>query len=234
MEPIPETLEALGELDTYLDEETLLDQLARSAELARRIAPDLVGLSIASHQHGVTLTLVATDEEIAALDGVQYLTSGPCVDAVEDSQGVATRSADLFDEARWLDFARATAAAGVRSTLTFPIMEGGTAIGTVNLYGASDSTFDGKHRLLATVFHAWAPAAVMNADLSFSTRRLAQDAPAQLREDAVIDAATGFLAASRDISFDEAREQLQDSAAQAGVPVGRLARLVIDLHNRDR
>jgi GAF domain-containing protein len=234
MEPIPETLEALGELDTYLDEETLLDQLRRSADLARRIAPDLVGISIASQQHGVTLTLVATDDEIAALDGIQYLTGGPCVDAVHDSQGMATTSADLFDEPRWLAFASATAAAGVRSTLTFPIMEDDIAIGTVNLYGASDDTFDGKHRLLATIFHAWAPGAVVNADLSFSTRRLAQKAPAQLREDAVIDAATGLLAASRGVSFDDAREQLEESAARAGVPVGTLARLVIELHNHER
>jgi hypothetical protein len=41
------------------------------------------------------------------------------------------------------------------------------------------------------------------------------------------------LAASRDVPIDAAREQLEDSAARAGVPVGKLARLVIDLHKHD-
>lgn len=231
MEPITETVEALGELDPYLDDGTLLDQLQRSADLAQGLAPDLVGLSIAAHEHGITFTLVATDDEIAALDGVQYLACGPCVDAMDGGQGLATTSDDLFNEPRWSAFAQATAAAGVRSTLTFPILDGGRVTGTVNLYGRSQNTFDGKHGLLATVFSAWAPGAVTNADLSFSTRHVAEQAPAQLRDDALIAAATGILAASREVPVDIAREQLEDSAARAGVPVGRLARIIVELHN---
>lgn len=234
MEPIPETVEALGELDPYLDEGTLLDQLQRSADLAQGLAPDLVGFSIAAHEHGITFTLVATDDEIAALDGVQYLTSGPCVDAMDHGKGLATTSGDLFSEPRWSDFAQATAAAGVRSTLTFPILDGDRVTGTVNLYGRSEHTFDGKHRLLASVFSAWAPGAVTNADLSFSTRHVAEQAPAQLREDALVAAATGIVAASREVPVDAAREQLESSAARAGVPVGILARVIIELHNSDR
>lgn len=234
MEPIPETVEALGELDPFLDDGTLLDQLQRSAELAQGLAPDLVGFSVAAHEHGITFTVVATDDEIAALDGVQYLTNGPCVDALDDGHGIATTSDALFSEPRWSAFAQATAAAGVRSTLTFPILDGGRVTGTVNLYGRTENTFDGKHQLLATVFSAWAPGAVTNADLTFSTRRVAQQAPAQLRDDALIAAATGILAASREVPVDAAREQLEDSAARAGVPVGKLARVIIELHNADR
>lgn len=234
MEPIPETVEALGELGSSLDDDTLLDQLRRSAGLAQGLAPDLVGFSIAAHDHGVTFTLVATDEEIAALDGVQYAASGPCVDAVDDGRGMAATSDDLFSEPRWSVFARATAAAGVRSTLTFPIVDGDRVTGTVNLYGGSENTFDGKHRLLARVFSAWAPGAVTNADLSFSTRHVAEQAPARLREDALISAATGILAASRDVPVDVAREQLESSAARAGVPVGTLARVIIELHDSER
>jgi GAF domain-containing protein len=229
MEPIPETLEALAEVDTYLDEESLADQLRRTATLARRIAPDLVGISIASHEHGATFTLVATDQEVAALDGIQYLTSGPCVDAL-DGQGLATTSDDLLSEPRWHALGQATAAAGVRSTLTFPILQGGEVVGTVNLYGGLDTTFDGRHNLLATIFQAWAPGAVANADLSFTTRRAAEQAPEQLRTNALIDAATGVLASSADIDVEEARQQLEDASARAGVPVAKLARLVIDVH----
>jgi hypothetical protein len=233
MEPIPETLEALSELDTYLDHGALLDQLQRTAALAQSVAPDLAGFSIASSEHGITFTLVATDEEIAALDGVQYLTSGPCVQAL-DGQGIATTSDGLFSEPRWRTFAQATAAAGVCSTLTFPIVDGDAVIGTVNLYGRSENTFEGKHNLLATVFKAWAPGAVTNADLSFSTRRVAEQAPTLLREEAIIDAATGIVAVSQEVALEAARQQLEEAAARAGVPVARLAHLVIELSKDDQ
>src|SRR5688500_1686555 len=108
MEPIPETLEAFGELEPYVDDGALLDPLRRTADLARDIAPGLVGFSIASHEHGVTFTLVATDDEIAALDGVRYVIDGPCTDAVTARQGIVTTSDDLFSEPRWRAFAQAT------------------------------------------------------------------------------------------------------------------------------
>ncbi|GAA5122069.1 hypothetical protein GCM10023339_39870 [Alloalcanivorax gelatiniphagus] len=197
--------------------------------LAQAVAPDLAGFSLAWHDQGVTFTLVATDDDAAALDAVQYLTSGPCVDAL-DGQGLATTSQDLFDEPRWQTFARATAAAGVRSTLTLPILEDGTVIGTVNLYGRTDTTFDKKHALLATVFDGWAPGAVTNADLSFTTRRSAEEAPLKLRDEALITAAAGIVAEAADSDADLARVMLAEAAARAGVSVTKLARLIIDLH----
>lgn len=231
MRPIPETLEAIAELDALVDDGTLLDDLRRQAARAQDITPSLAGVSVALLVHDLTFTLVASDEEIAALDAIQYLSSGPCVAVIEagEPMGVATTSDDLFSESRWRDLARATAAVGIHSTLTFPIVDGEEVTGTVNLYGRSAHTFDGLHAELADVFRAWAPGAVTNADLAFTTRRLAEKAPARLREDALVDTAVGILAASRAISFDTARAQLEDSAARADVPVGTLARVIIEL-----
>lgn len=234
MEPIPETLDALAELDAYLDDGTLLDDLRRTTALAQLVAPDLAGVSLASRVHGLTFTMVATDDDVGALDGVQYLEGGPCVDVAEAGHGMATTSEDLFDEPRWRALGQASAARGIHSTLTFPIMEGDEVVGTVNLYGRSEHTFDGKHAELAAVFRAWAPGAVTNADLSFSTRRQAEQAPARVRDDAVVETATGFIAASRGIALDAARDQLEDSAARAGVTAATLARVIIELQDGRR
>ena len=231
MEPIPETLEALAELDAFVDDANLLDQLQRRAEQAREVAPSLVGISVAYREHDVTFTLVATSEEIAVLDGVQYLSSGPCVDAITDGDGRSTTSADLFSEASWHAFALATAAAGVASTLTFPVMDGPDVIGTVNLYGREHDTFAGRHRPLAAVFEGFAPRAVVNADLTFSTRQAAERAPERLREDRAVDTATGILAASHGLPIDRARERLAVAAQRAGVPVVTLARAVVATYN---
>ena len=231
VELIPETLQALDELDARIDDGALAARLTAAADRARDVAPGLVGVSIGSRDLGVTFTLVATGEEIATLDAVQYLASGPCVDAFDIGHGLATSPAGLLSEPRWQDFARASAAEGVHSTLTFPVVLDGEVVATVNLYGAAEDTFVDRHDRLAVAMGAWAPGAVTNADLSFSTRALAQEAPGLLRDAAVLDTATGVVAAQRGVSLAEARAHLEDAARRAGVPVTRLARVIIGLQD---
>ncbi len=233
MEPIPETLQALHELDAVQDDEALLDQLRRTADRARDAAPGLVGVSMAYRDQGVTFTLVATAKEIAVLDAVQYVSTGPCVDAVDLGHGIASSAGGLLDEARWSDFARASAAAGIHSTLTLPVVDGGRVVGSVNCYGRDEDTFVDRHEALAEIFGAWAPGAVADADLSFATRTAAEQAPAQLRQAAVVDTATGILAAERGISVTDARAQLSDAAQRAGVSVETLADVVVEVHRHE-
>ena len=174
--PIPETLVAIDELDPSVSNDDLLEQLTRSSERVRALAPETIGMSVTMNAHGVTLTLVSSDEEIATLDAFQYLDSGPCVEADEPTSGVETTRDDLFSEARWRLFAEASAAHAVRSTLTLPIVRRGGVIGTVNLYAASEQAFNGHYAELAEILGGWAPGAVANADLSFSSRGAAREA----------------------------------------------------------
>lgn len=233
MEPIPETLEAIDELDLFFNgDDDLLAQLTDRAERVRSIAPACVGVSVASLDMGVTFTLVATSEEIADLDAVQYLHGGPCEEAVATHQGLATQLDNPLTESTWHDFSRAGAAAGIRSTVTFPIMKSGRAIGSVNLYGRSDDAFTGKHEELAAVFRAWAPGAVTNADLAFSTRDVAEQAPEILLDETQVAVATGILAASRGEDVDSARHLLEETAQRAGISLVRLADIVISLRGR--
>ena len=113
------------------------------------------------------------------------------------------------------------------------MVDGDTVVSTVNLYGRETDTFTGKHAVLADVFGAWAPGATTNADLGFTTRRAAQQAPTQLLDSAAVSTAAGILAAVRDVPVDEAFDQLDDAARRANVPVARLARVVIELHSPD-
>jgi GAF domain-containing protein len=230
VEPIPETLQAFGELDFDLDERGLEEQLRVSASRAEQLVPGLVGVSVGFRVEGLTFTLVATDATVATLDAVQYLTSGPCVDAIDLGHGIATPDG-LMSEQRWHHFARASAAAGIQSTLTLPVLDGGLVISTINLYGREEDTFTGRHAALADVFGAWAPGAVTNADLTFTTRRKAEQAPIQLREAAMVNTATGILAAERHVSLEQAWSDLQEAARRAGVPVHRLASVVVGLYD---
>jgi GAF domain-containing protein len=231
LEPIPETVEAVDNLDPSADDGSLLADLTRLASQGQEIVPDLVGVSIAGFDHGLTFTLVATAGEVAVMDAVQYLGGGPCVEAAHTDQ-VMEFEPDALDEERWHLFAEATAARAVRSTLTLPVLGGGRVVGTVNLYAASRRAFVGHHEQLADVFGGWAAGAVANADLSFTTRKEAERAPQRLRNQNLIDVATRIVAAQLGVDVETAVARLRDAASRAGVSLLQLARDVVSARER--
>jgi GAF domain-containing protein len=232
MEPIPETSEVLDELDPVIESGVLLDHLTNRANRGQEIIPDLVGVSIAGFDHGLTFTLIATTAEIAVLDAVQYLAGGPCVAGAHENRVREFPGDDVLDEERWRLFAEATAARAVRSTLTLPVVTDGIVTGTVNLYAGSPAAFVGHHDELAEVFGAWAAGAVANTDLSFTTRRQAQAAPELVRESVVIEAAIGLVAAQQGVGVDAAEDRLRSAATRAGVSLAHLAGNIV--HRRER
>jgi transcriptional regulator with GAF, ATPase, and Fis domain len=228
MEPIPETHEALEELARYGDEQLRADLQQITAAAQQRV-PGLVGVSIGLLTEGLVLTYVASGTDAAALDGVQYADDGPCLEALRTGQHVRTDTESLMDEDRWQLFAQASAAAGIRSSLSMPFRRDGEVIGGVNLYGDDVDTFDGHVDDLAAIFGAWAPGAVSNADLSFETRLEAANSPRRLKEQGQVDQAVGMLVGARGLSPEAAESHLRSAAARAGVAVFVLARALVEL-----
>ena len=203
-------------------------QLTEMSRRVRKIVPECVGLSLASREHGVTFTLVASDAVIAALDGLQYLDDGPCVTAVDEERVVQFPDDKILGEEAWQLFSRGTAAAAIASTLTLPLVVEDEVKGSVNLYAASADAFTGKHEEIAEAVGGWAPGAVANADLTFSTRRTAQDAPRLLFEEMRLQVAVGILVASLGMSVEAATNRLRDAANRAGIDETAMAKMVID------
>ena len=230
MEPIPETAEVIGELEKWYDS-GLLHELQHRAAAVRELVPDVVGLSVASLENGVAFTMVATAAEVAVLDAIQYLVGGPCVESARAEQVVDYEPNESVDENRWRNFARATAAKGVASTLTLPILHRGRIVGTVNLYAASARAFAGLHQEIADIFGAWAPGAVINADLSFRTRRTAEESPAVVRAAMRVDIAVGILMERESVDAHRARQLLDEAAQRAGVKVEQLADSIVEIYD---
>jgi GAF domain-containing protein len=229
MEPIPETIEALDELGPFAGGEDILRGFPEIDRQVRDIVPDCVGLSVASRELGVIFTLVASSDEIAVMDALQYLTGGPCVEAVTGERVLRFTSDQLLDEEEWRLFAQGTAATGILSTLSLPIVTDGQVTGSINLYGGSPQAFTGHHEQLAGIFGAWASGAVTNADLPFRTRLTASQAPRLLRARTQIDTAVGILAATEGIQIGEAAQRLRDASQRAGIDELELAESLIRL-----
>ena len=234
VEPVPETAEVLNDLLSYGDTD-LAVLLLRVSRQVREIAPDCVGLSYTLlGEDDITFTMVATDVEAATLDGVQYLTDGPCVEAVRSGEIIEQDDLDPLDEQQWGRFARASAATGVASSLSIPLLTDGEVVGGVNLYGSTTNAFSGRVEQLATVCRGWAPGAVTNADLTFRSRLAAAEAPHVMRDRRTVDIAIGMLAEASGVTLPAAEQHLRRAAARAGIRVAELAEAVLVNFDRGR
>jgi GAF domain-containing protein len=231
VEPTPHTVEALRELARQ-GELALGIELHAMASRVRAVVPELIGLSLGLVEDGVTLTLVASTEQIAALDAVQYLDGGPCVAAVDRREPLDANIDELLDEGRWRLYAQSSAAAGVASSLSLPIMDADRVVGGVNLYGSTADAFSGRQKEVAEAVGSDAALAVSNADLSFWTMKQAMEAPARVRERGDINVALGIISESQGVNIPVARERLRNAAARAGISEAQAARAIRFVRDR--
>jgi AmiR/NasT family two-component response regulator len=103
-------------------------------------------------------------------------------------------------------------------------------VGGINLYAATPDAFAGHHDQLADALGASARSAVADADLSFVTRRTAEQAPTLMRDSRDVEIAVGLLAARYGESIEEAQERLRTAADRATVPMATVARVLVALH----
>jgi hypothetical protein len=191
------------------------------------VVPEVVGVSVGIPADEFTFTLVADGALARDLDAVQYLDDGPCIAALRAEKSLATQVEDLFDEQRWLMFAQASAVRGVESSLSLPILRQGRVVAGVNLYASAADAFEGHHEELAAICGAWAPGAVTNADLTFSTRHEAAATPARMADQNTVDQAIGMLAEAQHLTTEDAAERIRQAAERAGISEAQAARAVI-------
>jgi hypothetical protein len=248
VEPLQETRDAIDELDPMDADDDLLEQLVASSLRVRALVPDCVGMSVSMLVHRITLTLVATTEELAGhpTTASRDLVSGrpsstPRRGTGDDADPGTDPGSESIGEVAWRESAGTSAAPGVASTLMLPVLQGGrpggstvgsgagSVIGSVSLYGASSHCFDAHHDGLAEVLGAWAGGAVTNADLSFSSREIALEAPGVLRDMGVVDLAVGLLAGTLGLDVDEARRRISLASVNSGTDSVEVARVLLDV-----
>jgi serine phosphatase RsbU (regulator of sigma subunit) len=132
------------------------DELSEALEELARLTWDAVpgcdGASVSVlHEHSVS-TLAATQRRITDIDQAQYRHGdGPCVAAMRDHQAVSVE--DYRSERRWPGVAAQASAAGIRSSLSLPLVSSrGQTVGGLNLYGDNRAAFGAASRRSAEVF----------------------------------------------------------------------------------
>lgn len=219
MELIPASNSALGWLSqtSPVDLRADLDALAASVV---QLVPSCVGVSLTIHDQDLTFTLVASGRD-----------SRTCTPAHPPGGSCApdrVSGAEALDESLWLSDALATAAPGVRTTVTLPVSSHGHLDGSLQIYAADPDAFVSVTPALQRLAGTSASAPITNSDLAFTSRQRAEQAPAILENGAVVNQAVGRLVAAHAIDARAARSRLYDAAAREGVSVPDVARGVVE------
>jgi hypothetical protein len=222
MRPIPESDRADALYGPFMWRDVdLFERLQDVSGPVRELVPPCVGLSMSLREHGVTLTLVASEERIATMDAVQYVDGGPCVDALRDGVVIDAHDRPTLRH-RWGLFADVTERNGIEATLSLPVPWEGEGVLGFNLYASTTDAFDGHHEELAELLGAWADGAVVDADLAFASRRVARQAPDLLRESTDLAVVSMLLARERGFGVEEAERRLREAAVRAAIPLTEL------------
>ncbi|MFI6235825.1 GAF and ANTAR domain-containing protein [Micromonospora sp. NPDC050784] len=210
-----------------LGETGLDDVLQRVAELAKRVLPVPVEVSVTLVRGGTGHTAAFTDELALDLDERQYAQgSGPCLAAA--ASGGILAVPDLAAEDRWPDWAERGRKAGVGSSVSIgmPIQE--AVVGGLNVYARTPHAFDDDTIAVLETFAAYAAVALANAQLYESTANLARQMRDAMASRAVIEQAKGIIMVERRCTSNEAFSILAKVSQDANRKLRDVAQALVD------
>jgi hypothetical protein len=224
--PVPDT-EKLLRMLSRIGQPEAEASLLLMGRWAQAIVPQCVGLSLALVRENLTFTLVPTPSERAGIAD-RHLNGGPD-ERLENGEPTDMSSSALLamaevESRRFLS--STTREAVVASSLSMPIVEDGGVVAYVTMYAATATAFEGRHEVIAAALGASARRASANSDLAFESRAEARRSRVRFGEQIDVDVALGIVAATHDVSIDEASERLEYAASRAGVTRPQAARVV--------
>lgn len=228
------TSEAISSLrDLFAAEHSLDDVYRRVAQAACRAISEADGVSITMLDESGPRTVAWTDDDVHALDGVQYSGGdGPCLHAARSGHPVRVA---VHEDNRWPHFVEAARGRGVSAALSAPLPVGGGPgpAGSLNVYSGRVTAFDPFDEHLLRVYLVNAGAAASDARRRQQTRAATDNLERALTSRTVIDQAKGALRAIHGCSAEEAFDRLVHTSQHANVKVHTVAQGLLESLRRD-
>jgi GAF domain-containing protein len=178
--------------------------------------------------HEVVEASDADTREIELLQATHA--EGPCLDAIVTYR--PSLEPDLASDRaleRWPKFARAALGHGIAAAYAFPVINGGVAIGALDIYSTVQGDLDDDHVADAIILADLAALAIDRhaAGSAIEGSDISAEAAEPWAHPAVVHNASGMVSAQLDIDTDEALLRLRASAFVMGIAVADLARDIV-------
>jgi GAF domain-containing protein len=226
-QPSPDLTAAYTELQNLLlDGPNVTGFLQQLATLAAALIPQTsCGVTIRrGHQ---VATVASSDEFAMQLDEIQYgHGQGPCLQATRTRERVQVT--DLAAEDRWGDYRVHALAAGVRSSVSLPLIVDSASIGALNLYSRAPGNFDEPDIRRAELFASQAATALTLLLRQAKQATIEDQLLEGLATRAIIDQALGIVMAQRQISSTAAFAILREASQNGNRKLSIIAAELIE------
>jgi GAF domain-containing protein len=211
-----------------LSQEAATSAVHQLAELARDLIPSAAGAGASVLEEGGTgITTAATDQVVDAADALQHeLGEGPCLSAW--ATALPQRLDDTTTDTHWPAWSAAVAGLGVRSVLSTPLIFQADVLGAMKVYTTTAHAFgaadEHRLRLLATA----AATLLAAGQTPEAPHQLSATLQTTFSDRQAVDVATGILMERRDLTQQEARHLLLETARAGNRPLLEIAREVLE------
>ena len=216
--PIPpnSTVDLRGVIAHPKDFDVVDAALSLIVQLARISVKGADGVSISLVRHGELMTVAASDQTVMEMDADQYATGeGPCVDA--SRQGHWFHAESLDAETRWPSFTPQARALGIMAILSSPLTASEQAVGALNIYSRTASTFDVEAQRTAADFARKASEILRDAHAGPTGAHPAARFQEALRGRDAISTAKGIVMERDGLNEDDAFTNLLRQSIKSGV-----------------
>jgi hypothetical protein len=223
--------------------ERLLEALHRTDDTAtvlRRLCVVCIdrfgvnGAALSAVDNGQPRVLEASDDRAADVAAIQWeLADGPCLEALATFRPAAGSDLTTHEASnRWPRFAPAATEHGILAAFAFPLLNGGVATGTLDLYDRTIRQLDTDQNADAIMVAGLATLAIEQRDSSLGIDEvgISVEPTAPWAHPAVVHNATGMLSAQLSISLDDALLRLRALAFVRNRTVTELARDIVTRH----
>jgi GAF domain-containing protein len=221
--------EVVDLLREFEDVAGFLDQLTCWA-VEQTPGVEACGLTVEHAGSGRTVTY--TGELAARGDERQYeLDDGPCLEAMRSGEVVAVD--DMAEEPRWGDYPRRAVEAGVRSSLSLPLVVGERGRGALNLYSSRPQAFTDTDGRMARVWAGQASGALAVAWRMAEREDAVEHLNRGLVTRQVIGQAVGLMMAQRRCTAEEAFDLLKTASQRGNEKLRDVAQRLVAGHEAE-
>jgi GAF domain-containing protein len=218
--------EAIAAMAGIVLGESFDDVLARLTEVTKRTVSGAYEVSVTMHERRPA-TAASTASFAERVDECQYdAGDGPCLEALRAGKTVVVDN--QLTESRWPEYSGCAAEAGVRSSVSVPLMVQDRHIAALNIYGDQSEAFSQDAIEAAEALAVYAAVVLANADLYLTATSRAEQMAEAMASRAVIEQAKGVLMGGRRCSADEAFAVLVKLSQQSGRKLREVAQALVD------